>query len=90
MFCDDCLVFAFGPHRPPMCVECALAAAGIRSRKSSLPKLRRSTISARRKKPMVERPVAPEPTPVASTPTAEELWLDDASHEVPGGWRQVF
>jgi hypothetical protein len=29
-FCPDCLVFAFGPKKPPFCVPCALEAAGIR------------------------------------------------------------
>jgi hypothetical protein len=29
-FCDDCLVYAFGPKKPPFCVHCALVAAGIR------------------------------------------------------------
>ncbi|MFP3906871.1 MAG: hypothetical protein ACLFRV_10465 [Acidimicrobiales bacterium] len=30
-FCGDCLVYAHGPKKPPLCVSCALAAAGIRS-----------------------------------------------------------
>ena len=29
-FCDDCLVYSFGPKRPPFCVPCALEAAGVR------------------------------------------------------------
>lgn len=30
-YCADCLVYAHGPKRPPLCVSCALTAAGIRS-----------------------------------------------------------
>ncbi|MDZ7677496.1 MAG: hypothetical protein U5K29_02975 [Acidimicrobiales bacterium] len=30
-FCADCLVYAHGPKKPPLCVNCALTAAGIRS-----------------------------------------------------------
>ena len=30
-FCSRCLVFAFGPNKPPYCVGCALYASGIRS-----------------------------------------------------------
>lgn len=29
-FCDDCLVFTYGPSSPPYCVPCALVAAGVR------------------------------------------------------------
>jgi hypothetical protein len=29
-FCTTCLVYSFGPHKPPFCVPCALEAAGIR------------------------------------------------------------
>jgi hypothetical protein len=28
-FCDDCLVSPFGDKKPPMCVGCALALAGV-------------------------------------------------------------
>jgi hypothetical protein len=30
-FCNECLVYAFGAGKPPYCVACALAAAGVRS-----------------------------------------------------------
>lgn len=30
-FCGECLVYAFGPRRPPYCIGCAIAAAGVRS-----------------------------------------------------------
>ena len=30
-FCQDCLVYSHGHHKPPYCVSCALAAAGVRS-----------------------------------------------------------
>ena len=38
-YCNECLVFSFGPNKPPYCIACALAAAGVRSnaaRKSGL------------------------------------------------------
>ena len=31
-YCGRCLVFAFGPKKPPYCVGCALTASGVRSR----------------------------------------------------------
>jgi hypothetical protein len=30
-FCDRCLVFSFGPKKPPYCVSCALNASGVRN-----------------------------------------------------------
>lgn len=30
-FCSECLVYAFGPNEPPLCLNCALAKAGVRS-----------------------------------------------------------
>jgi hypothetical protein len=30
-FCDRCLVFSFGPRKPPYCVACALNASGVRN-----------------------------------------------------------
>ncbi len=30
-FCGECLVYAFGPNKPPYCLSCALAASGVRS-----------------------------------------------------------
>lgn len=29
-FCAECLVYAFGPKKPPFCIPCAVVAAGIR------------------------------------------------------------
>lgn len=29
-FCADCLVYPFGPAKPPFCVPCAIAAGGVR------------------------------------------------------------
>lgn len=30
-FCARCLVFSFGPKKPPFCVGCALVASGVRN-----------------------------------------------------------
>jgi hypothetical protein len=30
-FCSECLVYAFGPNKPPYCISCALAASGVRA-----------------------------------------------------------
>lgn len=30
-WCSECLVYAFGPKKPPYCMECAMFAGGVRS-----------------------------------------------------------
>jgi hypothetical protein len=50
-FCNECLVYAFGTSKPPYCVACALAAAGVRSNAGLPPKVSRRE-SRRREKEM--------------------------------------
>lgn len=33
--CEECMVFPFGERRPPMCIPCALAFAGVRHRSNT-------------------------------------------------------
>ena len=30
-WCRDCLVYAFGPSKPPFCMSCAMVAGGVKS-----------------------------------------------------------
>ena len=36
-YCADCLVYPFGPTKPPFCVPCAVAAGGVRANAGSRP-----------------------------------------------------
>jgi hypothetical protein len=36
-FCTTCLVYAFGPSKPPYCVKCAIGASGVRSNAAPQP-----------------------------------------------------
>jgi hypothetical protein len=38
-FCGRCLVYSFGPKKPPYCLGCALYASGIRNGTRTLPPL---------------------------------------------------
>ncbi len=40
-FCSECLVYSFGPKKPPYCISCALGAAGVRANVSKRPRLSR-------------------------------------------------
>jgi len=40
-YCSECLVYSFGPKKPPFCISCALGAAGVRSSAAKSPRLSR-------------------------------------------------
>ncbi len=48
-FCEDCLVFPFGPAKPPMCLGCAMSFAGVRHRNALAPRKERRTTRFGRK-----------------------------------------
>lgn len=70
-FCEKCLVFPFGPKKPPYCVACALAAAGVRLSAGNRPAApperradrvpRRSARAARRQAKTAELEAAAQP-----------------------------
>lgn len=47
-WCESCLVYAFGPKKPPYCKPCAMFAAGVRT-SASRPALSRRELKARHK-----------------------------------------
>lgn len=47
-WCGTCLVYAFGPKKPPYCMGCAMVAGGVRSA-AARPALPRREIKARQK-----------------------------------------
>jgi hypothetical protein len=64
-FCTECLVYSFGRNKPPYCVSCALAAAGVRSKAGRPPtrsrrelrklaKERKKSLRSREDTPQVE------------------------------------
>ena len=46
-FCHDCLVYPRGPKKPPLCVPCAIAAAGVRSSARNQSNLSRREVKKR-------------------------------------------
>ena len=48
-FCNECLVYAFGPNKPPYCVSCALAAAGVRANAANRPAYSKRELRRRQK-----------------------------------------
>jgi hypothetical protein len=58
-FCNECLVYAFGPKKPPYCVPCALAASGVRSNAANRPVLSKRELRRRQKARRRESHVQP-------------------------------
>ena len=56
-WCSSCLVYAFGPKKPPFCMNCAMFAGGVRSN-ASRPAMTRKQIKAQAKAMKVEAKAA--------------------------------
>jgi hypothetical protein len=69
-YCEECLIYSFGPKKPPYCVTCALQAGGVR-RNGAHPHPRL------RKKGIFGRAVVVEAEPV------REVTFDDYRIELP-------
>ena len=73
-WCGTCLVYAFGPKKPPFCMSCAMVAGGVRT-SAMLPALSRKEVRARRKSLRVEergsRDIDHVPDPEDIEPTAD-------------------
>jgi hypothetical protein len=66
-FCSTCVVYAFGPKKPPFCLPCAVAAAGVRSGAGSAPPL-----SRRERKRLAKERVATVRAAAEAAPPAPE------------------
>lgn len=79
-FCGRCLVFPFGPNKPPYCIGCALTASGVRNNKTLVmaapakaPKVDRKAERLQRKAAKAEAKAAKQAARDGSaSPNAEE------------------
>lgn len=81
-FCSRCLVYAFGPKKPPYCVGCALTASGVRANRQQIvahhaPEPRKLTRAERKAEKAARKQAAklakthgptPEPMPAPAPP----------------------
>jgi hypothetical protein len=65
-FCHDCLVYPRGPKKPPLCVPCAISAAGVRSSARNQSNLSRREV----KKRVREAKDLQQPQPYVEAPAA--------------------
>lgn len=98
-FCAECLVYSFGPDKPPFCLHCALSASGVRVKGARKPKVSRRELRKREKEaaaaraaaataetaPSIDWSLPAEPVAGAEQPDAF-AWVDDAEPaRRPGG-----
>jgi hypothetical protein len=77
-FCATCVVYSFGPKKPPFCLPCAVTAAGVRTKAAKVPALSRKERKRLEKERLVnlahDQPAAePIKAPV------EVEWFDGAA-----------
>ena len=70
-FCSECVVYAFGPKKPPLCRACAIARAGVRKHAARAPiaskrAIRREARERRRMSRRTPEKVAAEAQPAIS------------------------
>lgn len=59
-WCSDCLVYAFGPKKPPYCMSCAMVAGGVRT-SAAHPAMSRKMLKAQMKAVEAEAKAANAP-----------------------------
>ncbi len=83
-WCTTCLVYAFGPKKPPYCMSCAMVAGGVKS-SSSLPPMPKRQLKAQMRAMKAEAKAAAKaakadaPVPVE----VQEPVVEDAAASAP-------
>jgi hypothetical protein len=75
-FCPDCLVYSFGPTKPPFCLPCAVEAAGVRQGAGFRPaggRKERKELTRRREAFLAQRAEGVGTTPFAVT--LDDSWM---------------
>jgi hypothetical protein len=83
-WCSSCLVYAFGPKKPPYCMSCAMVAGGVRTAaaRPAMPKrqlkaqmraVKQQAKAEAKAAARAEAPEAPEAEPEVSPETEREL-----------------
>lgn len=94
-FCSRCLVYAFGPNKPPFCIGCALNAGGVRNGYKVAPAVaekpsRREVRAAARSASKPQRssrwrrgsePAEPLPAASAAPIQFDSGWIESVSHD---------
>ena len=84
-WCSTCLVYAFGPKKPPYCMGCAMVAGGVRT-SGSLPAMPRKQLKAQMKALKAE---AKAEAKAAARAVAEPETSPEVERELAEAYRQT-
>lgn len=91
-WCNDCLIYAFGPKKPPYCMPCAMFAGGVRTA-ASRPALPKRQLKALQKAAKAEAKAAEksgkqvrEAEPESASAAAAVKVADPVHTPVTSGW----
>lgn len=85
-WCADCLVHAYGPKKPPLCMSCAMFAAGVRTH-ADRPALGRRELKALAKEAKAAAKAGgPLPSPALPTPPVAQPEPDVLASDRPVDW----
>ena len=77
-WCSNCIVYAFGPKKPPFCMSCAMVAGGVRT-SAPLPAMPRRMLKAQMK--AIKGQAKAEAKAEAKAAKAPDPELADASYD---------
>ncbi|MEZ5310486.1 MAG: hypothetical protein R2735_07830 [Microthrixaceae bacterium] len=93
-FCDDCVVYPYGTKRAGLCIKCALDRAGVRKRRSDMPKLSRKSVRARLKEDAAHAGETAKVAEATDETDVEETtpWIGESTslYSIPGAWSETF
>jgi hypothetical protein len=83
-WCNTCLVYAFGPKKPPFCMSCAMVAGGVRSN-AALPAMPRKQLKAQMRAMKAQAKAAAKAAkePEGDEPATEEAAFGETDWSTP-------
>ena len=79
-WCSNCLVYAFGPKKPPYCMSCAMFAGGVRSN-ATRPAMSRRQVKAQARMVKAETKAAAKAAKAAKDEPKETVEAEAACSE---------
>lgn len=84
-YCADCLVYSFGPSKPPFCLPCAVEAAGVRqgaALRAAPSRKERKELTRRREEFLARRANGEQTTFRAPVEIDQSFWTQAADADI--------
>jgi hypothetical protein len=87
-WCSSCLVYSFGPKKPPYCMSCAMVAGGVRT-SSALPAMPKRQLKAQMRALKAEAKAEAKAAARAEAPEAEREASPETERELAEAYSQT-